>query len=82
MGIGETNPEVINGLINAWLNLSELIDAYGPVTLASAIPAFAFWLGTRVHDRRQQRRRERQDGIRQLESYANHPANRIREEDS
>ncbi|UPZ27712.1 hypothetical protein MUK60_07670 [Streptomyces sp. LRE541] len=73
--MGPMPPEAVDGLINAWLTVSPLIDDYGPVTVASFIPAAAFLIGTRVNDRRQQRRRE-QDGIRQLESYANHPANR------
>lgn len=79
--MGEVTPETVNGLINAWLRISELVDAYGPVTLASAIPAAGWWISLRVHDRRQRQRRERQDGIRRLENYANHPANRIWKED-
>lgn len=74
--IGETSPETVNGLINAWLTICELIDQYGPVTVATAIPAAGFLIGTRISDRR----RTRRDGIRRLEHFANHPANRSRKE--
>lgn len=75
--MGEVSPDTVNGLINAWLTISELIHQYGPVTVATAIPAASWWISLRIHDRRQQRRRDEQDDIRWLENYAN----RTRKED-
>ena len=66
---------VTDGLITTW----QLVGEYGP-GLAVAAVAGGCWIAARritgwIHDRRDDRR-----GIRQLEHFANHPANRTRKE--
>lgn len=67
-------PEQIDAATNAAVNVHAWLDQHGPYLFAAATGAAGWWAIPRIG--RITRRRTTRRGIRQLENYANHPANR------
>lgn len=69
-------PEILDGLTNAWVWAWSQTLIYGPGLAVAAGCVATSWACAKARDWRERRR-----SIRNLENFANHPANRIRKED-
>lgn len=76
--MAQVTPEVVDGLINTYAWADATLATYGPGLTAAGIAGAGWRVRCRAVDRIERRRE--QHGIRRLESFANHPANRSRKE--